>query len=52
MGQLVPLRSGVLSIHDMRWLYDQVWKDEATVGGLYKSNTVGPIAWKAPGFNP
>ena len=21
---------GVLSIHDMRWLYDQVWKDEAT----------------------
>ena len=21
---------GVLSIHDMRWMYDQVWKDEAT----------------------
>lgn len=21
---------GVLSVHDMRWLYDQIWKDEAT----------------------
>lgn len=21
---------GVLSVHDMKWLYDQIWKDEAT----------------------